>query len=184
LPNRAILANIPTMKAGVVLAAPILGTLLAVAWPLARYVSQERGHAAALAFLREAAAAQEAFRGGAGDSRYVTALDSLITPCNGRAAPFSADRVRALEASGYAISMRPAASASTGAPDCHGRPTASDYYLALEPASPEASVQRAHAMTGNGRIFAFFDGVPPREADMTAGGLAVPSEELPAFRIP
>jgi hypothetical protein len=162
---------------------PILGTALAVAWPLARYASQERAHAVAIAFLEKSSAAQGAFRNRSGDAVYATSLESLIAPCSPAVAPIPVDPTGEVRAAGYAITLRAAAGATPGPPDCRGT-TASDYYLALEPASPDAPGQRSFAMRGDGRIFVFFDGVAPREADMLSGGLAVPLAESAAFRIP
>jgi hypothetical protein len=166
------------------LAIPILGTALAVAWPFARYASQERAHGTAVAFLREVSAAQRAFREQPGQRGYATDIGSLVSPCPGGSAVLSSDHVEAVAAVGYRFQLRPTAMAVPTPPDCHGRPTASDYYLALEPTDPDAAPQRAYAMTADGKAFVFFDGVPPVEADMTSEGLALAQDRLATFRIP
>jgi hypothetical protein len=87
--------------------------------------------------------------------------------------------------SGFDVSLRPAQGASTASADCHGQATTTDFYAALQPASVAAAPRRAYAVTGlSGRVFVFFDGVAPLEADMAPGGLATPLDTLGTFRIP
>jgi hypothetical protein len=79
--------------------------------------------------------------------------------------------------------LRAAARAATVGTDCHGRATASDFYAAVQPMDEWAGRQ-AMAASAWGRIYVFFDGLPPLERDMEAGGLAVPLDTLDIFKIP
>jgi hypothetical protein len=83
----------------------------------------------------------------------------------------------------YSLVLRRAANATATGADCHGRPTASDYYAAAEP-PPEFGGAHAYGMTSRGRVYVFFDGLAPRESDMARDGLAVPLDALETFRIP
>jgi hypothetical protein len=88
-------------------------------------------------------------------------------------------------AAGYEVTIRPAASAESRGVDCHGRPTASDYYAAAQPRSPEILAKQAFGTTASGgQIFVFFDGVAPLETDMGPDGLATPLEAVESFKIP
>jgi hypothetical protein len=84
----------------------------------------------------------------------------------------------------YEVKVRAAEGATPLPPDCHGRPTTSDYYASAVPTSAAAAGQQAFAMTATGRIFVFFDGIAPLERDMTPSGLATPLESVPTFKIP
>jgi hypothetical protein len=86
---------------------------------------------------------------------------------------------------GFHVVLRAAEGAGAAAADCHGRPTTTDFYAALEPVSAESAPRRAYAVTGSAaRVFVFFDGLAPLERDMAPGGLATPLESLGVFRIP
>jgi type II secretory pathway pseudopilin PulG len=162
-----------------------MAALGAAALPLWQYSRKVQAEAAGEAFLRQLADAQLEFRRGHA-AHFATALESLTTPCPGApGAPLDAGAVRGVGERGFVVLLRPVAGASEGAPDCHGRPTVTDYYVALQPASADAAPRQAYALTGrSGRIFVFFDGLAPLERDMAPGGLATPLDELGTFKIP
>jgi hypothetical protein len=129
--------------------------------------------------MQQVHAAQRAFRARSSHSGYATSVESLIRPCpDGRPAVLDQWAVR-----GYVLSVRAAHDARVGGVDCHGRPTASDFYASAQPAGAFDG-RLALAVTSRGRVFVFFDGVPPREDDMRFGGLAVSVEALAGFKIP
>lgn len=164
---------------------PLAAALGVAAIPLWQYGRRVQAETAAEAFLGQLTQAQLAFRQRNG-SRFATTLESLTTGCpgdGGRA--LDAGAVQAIVARGFLVTVRAAARTEAGAPDCHGRPTAADYYAALQPASADAAPRRAYGMTGqDGRVFVFFDGLAPIERDMTPGGLATPLDQVGRFRIP
>jgi hypothetical protein len=166
-------------------AIPILGVAIATAWPLVNYVRREQAEASAVEFLEKLRAAQEAFRA-AGGGGYASELVSLMSPCAEQTAPpLRPEDVSGVAAAGYEVTIRPAAVSESSGVDCHGRPTASDYYAAVQPRSPEILAQHAFGTTASaGRIFVFFDGVAPLEPDMGPGGLATPLDDVDSFKIP
>ena len=126
--------------------------------------------------------AQTAFRTANGTG-FATDLESLQRPCPGHEALKVA--VPASDAvGGYAMTLRGAKGGRDVGVDCHGRPTTSDYYAAVAPAPGRSDGRRAYAMTSQGPVFVFFDGIAPTEADMAPGGLATPLDTLDTFRIP
>ena len=109
-----------------------------------------------------------------GEARYATDLETLTTPCPGQSAPV----------------LMPAAPPWRRVPlcvhaACGGRGPDGGHGLSRSPDGQRllrggvASHQRCRRPPGtrdavDGRIYVFFDGVPPREADMDPGGLAIP----------
>ena len=89
----------------------------------------------------------------------------------------------ALAALGYTLHLRAADGADTRGADCQGRPLASDYVLTAAPASSWAVARQAFAMRSDGRIYLFYEGIPPREQDIVTG-LATPVEARETFTIP
>lgn len=164
---------------------PLMGTLVMVAVPLIRHTQKTRAEAAAATFVGQVQIAQRAFRVAHGDDGYASSLASLNTPCPGRTdGHLTPSAVTALIDAGYAATLRPAAGAVAGSPDCHGRPLSSDYYVAVAPRSIDAAGQQAFAAVAAGPICVFFDGIAPVEADMADGGLATRLDALDAFTIP
>jgi hypothetical protein len=159
---------------------PLTGAVLVGAVPLLWHFKMVRAERAAADLVSEISLAQHRFNE-TGMSGYATDLVSLITPCAGR----SGAALRAIaDAQGYELALRPARAAQPVARDCHGRPTASDFYVSARPRLPGRDGRRAFAATSNGRVFVFFDGVPPSERDMEPGGLAVPLDRIEMFKIP
>lgn len=165
----------------------VAGVLATVARPVMMYVRMNRAEHFAAVALRTLADAQRAFRSSGGAGGYATELASLTIPCPGQTvAALTLDPRLGSQANGsqgYILQLRQARQAVQVGTDCHGRPTASDYYAAVRPAT-ELAGRQALAATSRGRIYLFFDGIPPAEDDMGAGGLAVPLERLPSFKIP
>ncbi len=167
------------------LALPVIGAIAVIGLPLMRYAEKTRAEATAVEFLRRVQSAQEVFAA-AGSPGYASDLLSLTTPCEGHStAALTTVAVSTLIGAGYQVRVRPAQGAEKRGPDCHGRPTVTDYYASVEPRSPEIVAQQAYALTATGgAVFVFFDGVAPRERDMAPGGLATPLEAAGAFEIP
>lgn len=186
----------------------VVGTLVAVSYATAMRLGprpRERQAATALAALVDA---QRAFLSGSGRGRYAASLESLITPCPGAATSTPLRRIAAtgyaltvraragepLAAAGsddrrpHAASRDPGASIRQASEppgleasvpiDCHGRPTASDFVASAAPIRPGIDGLRALSVSSDGRIFVFFDGVPPTEIDMAPRGLAMPLDNL------
>jgi hypothetical protein len=164
---------------------PLVAALGVAAIPLWQYGQRLQAEAAGEAFLRQFAEAQLAFRR-AHPPNFATALESLTMACAGEpGTALDPGAVRTIRARGFDLVVRPAQGAAEGTADCHGRPTAADYYAALQPSSSEAAPRQAYGLTGlSGRVFVFFDGLAPLENDMAPGGLATPLDTLSAFRIP
>ena len=158
----------------------VLGMTIAVSIPVRFYARRLAAEEAAAAALVKIADAQRAVRAAAGRTGYATDLISLTTPCPGEVqAPLQAADIP----SEYKLVLRPAEQATSRGRDCHDRPLASDYYVSARPVG-ELAGAKAFAMTSRGRVYVFFDGIPPRESDMARGGLAVPFDTLETFRIP
>jgi len=164
---------------------PLVAALGVAAIPLWQYGRKVQAETAGGAFVRQLAEAQLEFHRRYA-AHFATALDSLTTPCAGQpGAVLDIRAVRHVVERGFAVVVRAAAGAPEGPADCHGRPTATDYYAALQPVSADAAPRQAYALTGlSGRVFLFFDGIAPLERDMAPGGLATPLDELGTFKIP
>ena len=162
---------------------PLAGTALLLAWPVGRYALKVRDEAQALNVVHEVRRAQERFRTSSPAAGYASSIESLAGGC-GTAAPMSRATLADLERVGYDLHLHPSAASRVVGKDCHGRPTVDDYYLGVEPRGAAVAGQRAYGATSRGDVFVFFDGLAPREQDMTAGGLATTSEALSSFKIP
>lgn len=160
---------------------PVAGTLLAVSVPLVRYAARDRDERVAIEVVRRISDAQREFRAGTGG--YATDVASLTATCAATPAPLSSDVFDRLRTVGYVLHMRAAAGETVGGTDCHGRALASDYYLAVAPASADVAARQAIATRSDGRLFLFHDGIAPTEADI-ATGLPTPVEERESFKIP
>lgn len=159
---------------------PVIGACAVAAVPLVRYGQKQHAEATALAMVRTLQDAQERFRSATGG--YALEVESLVAGCPG-AEGLPPGVLDELAASGYVVTLRAAESVTASGRDCGGRPIASDYYLAAAPRSGREAATRAYASRSDRRLFAFVDGVPPRESDM-ANGLAIPVEALESFDIP
>ena len=167
----------------VITALGLLGIAASIARPVIMYARMNRAEKLAAITIAAVVDAERAFRSAGGNGGFASDLASLTTPCPGQAAPALVIPA-ALSGFDYAVSLRPAEGATTGrGADCHGRPTTMDFYAAVAPLTSIAGRQ-AFAVTARGRAYVFFDGLPPRERDMSAGGLAIPADRLPVFRIP
>lgn len=147
----------------------------------AQFKMREAEHVAADT-LEAIVEAQRAFRKAGGRGGYATDLHSLTQPCpNDVTSPHLT--LARLAGYDYRAVVRAAERATLVGTDCHGRPAASDFYASLQPAHGWAG-RHAFASTSWGRIYVFFDGLPPVERDMDARGLAVPLDTLDTFKIP
>jgi hypothetical protein len=124
--------------------------------------------------------AQRVFRRATGG--YATDLASLTRGCPSPGVSMLREPLATAEYD-YRVVLRAAIRATEAGSDCHGKPTASDFYAAVSPGQPWAGRQ-AMAVTGRGRIYVFFDGIAPVERDMDTGGLAVPLDTVDTFKIP
>lgn len=159
-----------------------MGTLAAVSIQVRAQYRMRDAEKAAAATMAAVIEAERAFRRAGGRGGYATDLQSLTTPCPGeQTSALSGDLPVAKY--DYRVIVRAAARALTNGTDCHGRPTATDFYTATAPAHAWAGRQ-AMAATAWGRIYVFFDGLAPAERDMETGGLAVPLDTLDTFKIP
>lgn len=159
---------------------PLAGAIVVAAVPLLRHAADARTHARVAALVEELRAAQRTLQARAGG--YAVDVGSLVTACEGAAAVLAPDYLVRLEAEGYLLELRPAVDALAAGRDCAQRPLTSDYYLGVEPGTVDAGA-RAFAARADGAIFVYFDGVAPREADMTSG-LATPLDAIDQLVIP
>lgn len=164
---------------------PLASAIIVAAIPLARHYRMSAAEAAAAETLAIIARAQNQFRG-SGREGYAVEWASLFTPCNVPPTPLIepdlADKLA--QKHGYRLSLRAATAAMVLGADCRGHALVSDYYVSVEPLRVGVDGRRALAATSMGRIYAFPDGVAPRENDMAEGGLALPLETLETFKIP
>jgi hypothetical protein len=162
---------------------PLLGTLIVTALPLIRYAQKTRAETRAAAVLGRVAEAQQRFR--LASTGFASTLASLTTPCGlPSGALLDVQALSDLTDAGYRLLLRPAQRANVIGRDCHGVETVSDYYAAVLPDAPTAAGQQAFAVTSKGRIYLFYDGLPPVEGDMEAGGLATALDAADRFKIP
>jgi hypothetical protein len=160
---------------------PVTGIALSVAAPLARYAERQRQERAAIAALTALHVEQERFKDRNGG--FATDLASLTTPCPGTSGSLNSEVLAEFAAAGYVAEMRIGRGAPVTGRDCHGRPVAADYYVTASPLSAKQPAQAAFAGRAGGRFYQFFDGIPPREADIAAG-LAVDVADRGVFKIP
>jgi hypothetical protein len=164
----------------------VAGVVAAIAAPLVNLAQMRAATRQAGVALEAIHQAQEGFRLTGGRGGYASDLASLMTACPGDGQPALRDSVEAvpIRALAFEVRLRAAEGAQVLAVDCHQRPAASDYYASAAPRQNGVDGRQALAMTSGGRIFVFFDGVPPRQEDMGGGGLAVPLDTLSSFKIP
>lgn len=160
---------------------PVIGTCVAAAIPFARYAEKQRDESVAVNSVRQIQDAQERVRDAAG--AYATVLATLVEGCLGVAPALPAAVLEELAGAGYVLQMRAAVDAAPGGKDCQGHPLASDYYVAVSPATAGEAAEKAFAGRADRRLFVFVDGIAPSEADI-AGGLATPLDEINSFKIP
>jgi hypothetical protein len=160
---------------------PLLGIIVAAGVPLGRYAAGRQHEDVAVRLLQRVLEAQASFKEGA--PGYATAVESLVTGCGDRAAALAPATLDELQQAGYALELRAAAGAATVGRDCLGRQVADDYYVALAPGSPSEPARLAFAARRDGSVFVFFDGIAPREAEMSSG-LATPLHRVGSFKIP
>jgi hypothetical protein len=164
---------------------PLIGILGVGALPFVRYCHKTQAQAVAADFLKRVHEKQLVVQSEVREKGFMVTLSSLVTVCPQTiSSVLTSEHVISVEAAGYEVGVRPAEGSTPGPPDCHGRPTASDYYAWARPRSVESPGQQAFAMTATGKIYVFFDGIAPLERDMTATGLATPVESVRAFKIP
>lgn len=160
---------------------PVAGIVIAASEPLVRYAVRERQERRAIAIVQRVSEAQRAFH--VRTRAYATELTSLTRSCDGTTPLLAGTVLDELAAAGYRMQLRAAGTAAPGPPDCHGSPTAADYYVAAAPLSAATAARQAFAGRSDGRLFLFYDGIPPQEADILSG-LATPLAERESFRIP
>jgi hypothetical protein len=164
---------------------PLIGILVAGSLPFVRYLQKTRAETLAAEFLQRVHEKQVMVQLGVRENGFLVTLSSLVTACPRTISNvLTPEHLRTVEAAGYEVGVRPADGSTPGPPDCHGRPTASDYYAWARPRSVQSPGTQAFAMTATGEIYVFFDGVAPLELDMTATGLATALKSVPAFKIP
>jgi hypothetical protein len=113
-----------------VCAGAVLGIVVAIGIPLLTFTGMKRAEDHAMEQFQQVYVAQRAFRARSGQGGYATSVESLTTPCpDGLPAVLDQWAVR-----GYVLSVRAARDARVGGVDCHGRPTASDFYASARPA--------------------------------------------------
>lgn len=154
----------------------LVGMLSAVSYAAGTRLRIKWREEAAAEALTAVVDAQREFRVGGGRGGYATSLASLTTACPDTTAVMLSPQ--SLAADGYDISIRVRGDQAEARTDCHGRPTASDFIATAEPIRVGVDGLRAMSASASGPIFVFFDGVAPREADMAAGGLAMPLDDL------
>ena len=163
---------------------PLLGILLVGSIPFVRYAQKNAAEATVTEALGRLHRAQQSFQTRTG-SGYASDVASLITACPGQStSALDPTVVRDVDRADYRMTLRGAQDATSIGTDCHGRALVSDYYAAVQPRRSTTAGERAYALTSIGRIFLFYDGMPPLERDMVSGGLATPLESAAAFKIP
>jgi hypothetical protein len=159
---------------------PIVGVCLAIAQPLARYAEKQRHETAVISSMRQLQEAQQRFTDAVGG--YATDVAALAAGCPG-ASPIPPAVFKTLDDAGYALQLRASSDSAAAGLDCHGRVTATNYYVAAAPQTARETSDKAFAGRADGQLFFFVDGVPPGESDMTSG-LAIPIDALGSFKIP
>jgi hypothetical protein len=160
---------------------PLAGLVVAISLPFVWSWQGQRDESTAIAVLTRVREVQETFRSVAG--AYATDIETLQASCAGSSPDAMRAALGALRDAGYELTLRATQDIEASGTDCTGRPTAGDYYVAAAPIRSETYAQRAYAARADGRIYVFFDRVPPRESDIEAG-LATPLDQLEEFRIP
>lgn len=161
-------------------AVAVVGIAAAVSLQVRSQLRMRAAEVAAAQTVTAIVEAQRTFRRGGGG--YATELSSLTQPCGGHTAATLEKQFPAVDYD-YTVLLRASSRGTPVGSDCHGRPMATDFYVAVYPSQAWAGRQ-AMAATGRGRIYVFFDGLAPSERDMEAGGLAVPLDTLDTFKIP
>jgi hypothetical protein len=160
---------------------PIIGICVAAGLPLGRHAQKVRDEAIAVRTLRQIQQVQERFRAVVG--WYATDAASLAAGCPGVDAALPADVFANLDGAGYVLRLRAAGDGTSMGQDCHGRPIATDYYLAAAPRRAQEAADKAFAGRADGQLYLFVDGIPPTESDLTSG-LAIRLDEWDSFKIP
>jgi hypothetical protein len=169
------------MRLGLGVVLPIAIIVTAAAFPLTRYFLRDRYERQAIAIVRDVQEAQRALSVHA--EGYATHLTSLQMPCGNASAVLAPDVYAQLAAIGYGLELRAARGAAIRAVDCHGHPLASDYYLSVRPIAHTSIARQALASRGDGVVYLFHDGIPPREEDIERG-LPTRLDVRDSFRIP
>lgn len=162
---------------------PLAGLVIVAALPLVRYVQKNAAERAAVEALQRVLDAQHAIQRATGSHAWD--LRSLTAPCPGQTHAALAPAVlEGIAAAGYTLTLRARQGVTAGGVDCHQRETGRDFYVSVQPAGAASAGQRAYAATGRGRIYLFYDGIPPTESDFGPLGLATPLDGAATFRIP
>jgi hypothetical protein len=164
-------------------ALPIVITAGLIGWAVWGHVARIRAEAVGADFVEKVHDAQLAFHTSTGG--FASHLDSLTARCPAGGGPWlDGATVERLEQAGYRVTLRSRQGARTVGSDCRERALVDDYYVGVAPNDARRAALRAYGSNGTGRVFVFVDGIAPLEADMAPGGLAIPLEEMPTFRIP
>jgi hypothetical protein len=152
----------------------VAGLAIVAGYGLASRLQMVRHEQEAADRLAAIADAQEAFRADGGRGGYASSLESLTSACPGAGTPMLRERLTGgrIVTGGYAFSLRPHRDATPAGTDCFGRVTMTDFVASAAPISVGVDGLRAMSVVAGRRLFVFFDGVAPAEADMTSGGLA------------
>jgi hypothetical protein len=160
---------------------PIIGTMVTASVPVTQHVTRQRHEQSAVDVIQRLHQAQLAFHTRWGG--YAADIASLTTPCPSSEAVLAPDQVSSLEASGYSLQLRAAQGARAAGRDCFGVTLVDDYFVAAAPMSVDEAGQKAFGGRADGRLYVFFDGIAPRETDISAG-LATPLDTVESFKIP
>jgi hypothetical protein len=160
---------------------PAAGVIIAISMPLVRYALRDRYERAAIEVVREIHAAQGEFHQRAG--AYATSITALTAACGETPPILPGATIERLSAVGYVLDLRATPAATTQGVDCQGQPLATDYYLAVRPASADGVARQAFATSRDGGIYLFHDGIAPNEADIRTG-LPTLLDARDTFKIP
>ena len=161
---------------------PLLGTVVAIAFPLTRYVEKRRHEQTAIDVLQEVRRGQETFRQQWGG--YATDIATLGAACGSVKPALDQAALTRLHDHGYRLSLRAARGAAVlETRDCRGHALTTDFYAAAEPIDAGEAGQQAFAARASGDVQLSYDGLAPNEAHMAAG-LSTPLSQRATFRIP
>ena len=160
---------------------PVIGTIVTASVPVTQHVTRQRHEQIAVDVIQQVHQAQLAFHTRWGG--YAADIASLTTPCPSSAPVLAGHQLSFLEESGYSLQLRAAHGAGASGRDCFGAALVDDYYVGAAPSSVAEAAQKAFGGRADGRVYVFFDGIAPRESDMSAG-LATPLDTVEAFKIP
>lgn len=148
----------------------MLGIMAAIAIPSLLRARLAANEAVAIGSIRFINSAEVSYAAAAGKGGYAVKLATLSAPCPGTSQPFiSPDLAQDPSTkSGYVFALE-SAGVPTGATDCNGVPTKTDYYATAVPVTIGSTGLRAFSTSATSTIFFDPGGTAPTRAATLAG---------------